>query len=217
MPNRVLRDWTMSEKIQQISVHAERFFTRLMMKVDDYGRFFSDPRLLKANLFPLQLDSIRETDLTRWMSECQKAGLIVIYEINTKGYLQIEDFGQTLRQKREKFPGPQSATHLLSNCVPETETKPKLETNPKHITKIGPDRFNKKLSDVLSNEYRYLLESHLMSRLKGCSEADVLRTMDLEYPNYEFNDANHLGNALKGIKDKIQPAGTGQKKNQLIK
>lgn len=104
MPNRMLRDWTNSDKINSLSVYAERFFTRLIMKVDDYGRYYADPRLLKAGLFPLKLDGIREADLLRWMAECQKAGLIVVYDCANKRYLQIADFNQRLRQKTQKYP-----------------------------------------------------------------------------------------------------------------
>ena len=68
----MLRDWTQSEKIDELTSESERFFTRLIMKVDDYGCFWADTRLLKANLFPLKLDKIREADMLRWMAECQK-------------------------------------------------------------------------------------------------------------------------------------------------
>jgi hypothetical protein len=76
------------------------------MKADDYGCFWADPKRLKANLFPLKSDSIREADILRWMAECQKAGLIVIYESDEKKYLQIIEFGQRLRVKKSKFPKP---------------------------------------------------------------------------------------------------------------
>jgi hypothetical protein len=106
MPNRMLRDWTQSDKIDMVTTDGERFFTRLIMKVDDYGLFWADPRLLKANLFPLKLDKIREADLLRWMAECQKAGLIVLYEVEKKKYLQIIDFKQRLDKAKAKFPFP---------------------------------------------------------------------------------------------------------------
>lgn len=128
MPNRVLRDWTDSERINSLTVHAERFFTRLIMKVDDFGRYFGDTRILKANLFPLQLDSIREADISRWTAECQKAGLIVLYETLGKKYLQVEKFEQRLRQKREKYPRPTNDCHVTVNSPPESETKPNPET-----------------------------------------------------------------------------------------
>lgn len=130
MPNRMIRDWTASEKIGSISVYAERFFVRLIMKADDYGCFYADTRLLKANLFPLLLDSVREADITRWMAECQKAGLIVIYEHESKSYLQIIDFKQRLDRAKAKFP---QANDSLSNATDsmaekEEEKEKELET-----------------------------------------------------------------------------------------
>ena len=77
MPNRVLRDWTNSDKINSVSVHAERFFTRLIMQADDFGRFHASPRLLSSYLFPLK-DDMRDADITRCLTECEAAGLIVI-------------------------------------------------------------------------------------------------------------------------------------------
>lgn len=106
MPNRMLRDWTQSDKINSLTIHGERFFIRLIMKVDDHGCFYADTRLLKANLFPLLLDNIREADLLRWMAECQKAGLIVLYENGGKRYLQILDFRQRLDKAKSKYPLP---------------------------------------------------------------------------------------------------------------
>ena len=104
--NRLLKDWRNSDKVNSLTVHSERFFVRLIMTVDDYGCFYADPRLLRVNLFPLLIDSIREADLIRWMAECQKAGLIVLYESDNKKYVQILNFGQRLRQKTTKFPLP---------------------------------------------------------------------------------------------------------------
>ena len=52
MPNRILRDWTDSEPVNSLSVHAERLFVRLIMKADDYGRLTDHPKLLRAMLFP---------------------------------------------------------------------------------------------------------------------------------------------------------------------
>lgn len=115
MPNRLLRDWTGSDKVNALTVYAERFFTRLIMKADDHGCFYGDVRILKANLFPLLIDDLREADLLRWMAECQKAGLIVIYEVNDKQYVQIVDFGQRLRQKVQKFPLPAGCCHDADN------------------------------------------------------------------------------------------------------
>lgn len=103
----MLRDWTDSEKMMELSAQAERFFVRLIMKADDYGCYYADTRLLRASMFPLLLDTIREADITRWMAECQKAGLIVLYEVAGKKYLQIKEFNQRLRARKSRFPMPE--------------------------------------------------------------------------------------------------------------
>lgn len=105
MPNRILRDWTDSEPVDKLSVEAERFFVRLIMKADDFGRFHAEPIRLKSACFPLK-DSIRSTDITRWIGECLSAGLVRCYEANGGRYMCIERFNQRLRQMREKFPKP---------------------------------------------------------------------------------------------------------------
>jgi hypothetical protein len=110
MPNRILRDWTDSEKVNSLSVYAERLLSRLIMKADDYGCYHANPKLLKPNLFPLLIDNIREADISRWIDECEKAGLIVLYEVESKSLLQIVDFGQRLRIKKSKFPLPPGQT-----------------------------------------------------------------------------------------------------------
>ena len=117
MPNRMLRDWTNSDKIDQISFQAEVFFTRLIMKADDYGSFWADAKRLKANLYPLKSDSVRDADILRWMAECQKAELIVVYESEEKKYLQICDFGQRLRSKKSKFPKYDSNTPAYDSTL----------------------------------------------------------------------------------------------------
>ncbi|WP_185269203.1 hypothetical protein [Chryseobacterium indologenes] len=137
MPNRILRDWTDSFIVDELDVHAERFFVRLIMKVDDFGRFSADKRLLKSQLFPLKSD-IRDTDIARCLTACEKAGLITIYTVASKCYLQIENFKQTLRQKTTKYPSPDEciadATHMISRCESiaslkrnETETRNETE------------------------------------------------------------------------------------------
>lgn len=144
MPNRILRDCTDSEKINQLDAYAERFFYRLIMIVDDYGRFYAHPGLLKAKMFPFLLDKIREADISRWKAECLKAGLIALYEIAGKEYLQIEDFRQRLDKAKEKFPSPISGNSItidndfreFDNDFP-AEKKQKLETETRKETEVA--------------------------------------------------------------------------------
>jgi uncharacterized phage protein (TIGR02220 family) len=77
-----------------------------MSVVDDFGRFSANPKLLRASCFPLRLDTVSDADVTGWLQDCIKAGLVAAYEVNGKHYLELEDFRQQVRAKASKFPDP---------------------------------------------------------------------------------------------------------------
>lgn len=131
MANRVLRDWTTSEAMELISCQAEVFFTRLIMKVDDYGSYYSNPKLLKAALFPLK--EVTYEQIGAWVHECIEANLIFLYESAGKEYIRINNFKQRLRQMKSVFPHPSAngqhvADNPLTTRAPERETETKQET-----------------------------------------------------------------------------------------
>lgn len=105
MPNRVIREGVItSDAINCLSFPAEVFFYRLMLRADDYGRYDARAGILRASLYPLKIGEIREADITRWMAECQKAGLIVLYKVDDKQYIEIPKFDQRMRAKASKWP-----------------------------------------------------------------------------------------------------------------
>jgi hypothetical protein len=120
MANRVLRDWTTSEKIDLLSEGGELFFVRLIMKADDHGCFHANPKLLKAALFPLKDYTAKQMDV--WVIELEKAGIIQTYHADGRAYLRINDFGQRLRNMVSKFPQPNdNPPPIDSNPPPETK------------------------------------------------------------------------------------------------
>lgn len=134
MANRVLRDWTTSEAVDKLSDGAEVFFTRLIMKADDYGSFHSNPKLIKAALFPLK--EYKDIQISRWVNECIDAGILFAYTVEGREYLRIVNFGQRLRNMRSTFPQPddnaQQSAASRRECPPETkrnETEVETETN----------------------------------------------------------------------------------------
>jgi hypothetical protein len=117
MPTRILRDWTDSESVNSLSDGAEKFFVRLIMKADDFGRFHGTAKMLRPTLYPLQLDRVREADLDRWMAECQKASLVRLYEAQGKRVVEIVKFGQRTRAEHSKFPScPSDAGQVTVTC-----------------------------------------------------------------------------------------------------
>jgi hypothetical protein len=165
MPNRMLRDWTRSEKVAALSVHAERFFVRLIMKVDDYGCYYAAPDLLKADLFPKLLNSIREADISCWIADCEKAGLIVSYEAENKKYLQILDFRQRLDRARAKFPLPENQSvnvnpPLVNDIPPEVEVETEEEKNtiPANAGASASDKNHISLYSKISRDKKSIIE-----------------------------------------------------------
>ena len=118
MPNRILRPWLDSEAMNSLSDAAEVFFVRLIMCVDDFGRFYGSPQLLKSYLYPMK--NMRISDISRLIAACVKAGVIADYEHEGKSYLQIVKFKQRLRKQKSIFPAPPPA--ILAKCKLEEQS-----------------------------------------------------------------------------------------------
>lgn len=141
----MLRDWTDSIKFDGISAEAERLFTRLIMKADDYGRFHADPRLIKAACFPL-IDNLRSPDIARWLDELSTRQLILRYEADGRSIAVIVNYGQRLKSSRAKFPPMEgeSADWLPTSDyfqkLPATSGKFRSEENRREVEDEGKGR-----------------------------------------------------------------------------
>ena len=112
MPTRLIREgWLESEAINQLDPLSERFFLRLCLRADDYGRFHANPILLKSALFPLRED-VRGADISRWLAACEKSGMVRCYSDSGKPYLEIPKFGQRTRADKSKFPEPPDSVNV---------------------------------------------------------------------------------------------------------
>ena len=183
MPNRILRDWTDSDKVDRLSAEGERFFVRLIMKADDYGRYFADPKRLKAFLFPLK-DSLRETDCSRWLAECEKAGLARCYDVSGRRYVELLNFNQRLRNMRNLHPSPPIAANG-GESPPESETNP----NQKRIEyrRACAARLEKLFGRKEIDVWSYLEEStfsDLLKRPAFDAELAVIEIFHAKNPQY---------------------------------
>ena len=108
MPSRVIRDGILeSEAINSLSWNAELFYRRLMSVVDDFGRYNAHSMLLRSRCYPMQFDKVEDSDVTKWLKECVEAGLIRLYKVENKPYLELLRFNQRTRQAVSKFPAPE--------------------------------------------------------------------------------------------------------------
>jgi hypothetical protein len=118
MPKRMLRDWTNSKKMSQINESQEVLFTRLIMKVDDFGRFHADPFQVRSLLYPRKADVTAEA-VRENLQRLEKVKLIRLYQVEDEEYLEILDFGQRLRSFKSLFPEPYENLHLNDDNPPQ--------------------------------------------------------------------------------------------------
>lgn len=124
MPNRILREGILtSERIALLNWAEETFYRRLMSVVDDFGRYYANPMLLRAACYPLQLDRVSDADIGKWLLATEKAALVSVYPaLDGKRYLQLLDFRQQVRAKESKFPQPPGDdARMHSTCVADAK------------------------------------------------------------------------------------------------
>ena len=137
MPTRYLKPGIRdSESIEKLSHIAEILYYRLIVTVDDFGRYDARSSMVKAACFPIK-DSINANKTETLLDELAKHGLIQIYKVDNKPYLQMTKWDNVPRAKESKYPA------VLHDCIQmhtsaykshtdapltETETKTKTET-----------------------------------------------------------------------------------------
>lgn len=94
-----------SERFNALGWQAQSVYFRLLLVADDFGLYDARPPFLRAQLFGMCLDRVRETDLKRALLECERAGLVRFYAAGDKPYLMIERYGQR-GKGRPKYPLP---------------------------------------------------------------------------------------------------------------
>ena len=123
MPNRIVRESILtSDKVDSLDAAAEVFYRRLMSKVDDHGLYDARPAVLRASMYPLRLDKVKEADCSRWLAACQKAGLVIVYSSGGKPYLKLLNT-QWAARSEPKYPQPQT---LANNCA-QLQTSARLD------------------------------------------------------------------------------------------
>jgi uncharacterized phage protein (TIGR02220 family) len=231
MPNRVIRDWTASEVVDKLSADSERFFTRLIMKADDMGSYHANLKLLRSALYPLKTN-IKESDVSKWLNECLKSGLLILYSVDGKNYLRILNFGQRLRNMRNKFPEPSesdfAATRGNSRPESETETETESETNPKqeseseNAAEAGFDLFLREFNHITGRAFKggKKEKGFLRARIAdGYSQEQISRAVEncfndpfhRENPNYLTPEFILRPDKLEKYLNYITPINNGTK------
>ena len=99
MPSRYLRESiTTSDNFNRLSFEAQAFVIRLLVTVDDYGRYHGESCLLRGVLFPMMLDRVSDAEVLRMRDEAASEEMIRVYESGGRPYVLFPNW--------EKFQTP---------------------------------------------------------------------------------------------------------------
>lgn len=113
----------------------ERTFARLWTHCDDHGRTTDNVRLIKAAIYPLH-DVVTPAVLDEELNALVRAGLIVRYLVDGKGYIEVSSWGEYQhpdKPKPSKYPASTDGTPLATiepGQAPFDEPSP---TSPRHV------------------------------------------------------------------------------------
>jgi hypothetical protein len=119
-----------SESLSSVSVLARWTFAGLWTYCDDEGRGRSDPRLVKAELFPID-DKTTLSNVRAVLDELEQIGAICRYEVANRGYLHCPkwtDHQKVSHPTKSKF--PECPKQGLTCTLEGNESPPEIFVSP---------------------------------------------------------------------------------------
>lgn len=142
MPDRMIRaSICSSDTLNELSDFEERFWHRLIVNCDDFGRFDARPAILKGSLFPLA-DGKTKKDMTDALNKLASVGLVELYTVDGKPFLHVVTWSkyQRTRATKSKFPSPEITCCQMTADVPVIEDEDEIENRESETkTKAGND------------------------------------------------------------------------------
>lgn len=167
VPDRMIRaSICTSDTLNELSDFEERFWHRLIVNCDDFGRFDARPAILKGSLFPLA-DGKTKKDMADALNKLASVGLVELYTVDGKPFLHVVTWSkyQRTRATKSKFPSPDNTCCQLSSNAPviededesdnrKSKTKTKAENDPAVAAVMSAymDRINPNVSEQLAAE-----------------------------------------------------------------
>ena len=117
MPNRIIKESICeSEGLAECSLFSADLYKRLITYADDYGRFNSDTKIMRARLFPREYEEVTEEDIIHSLAELAGVGKLFFYTAKHFGqgekrsgvYGAFPNWGehQRVRDSKTKCPDP---------------------------------------------------------------------------------------------------------------
>lgn len=115
MPNRILKESiNESRGLSQCSFVVQDFYKRLITYADDYGRFNADEEIMRARLYPREIDVVSVEDIQEWLIELAGIGKIAFFTAKPRkeiyGCFPNWSEHQRVRDSRKKMPDPEDTS-----------------------------------------------------------------------------------------------------------
>ena len=173
MPDRIIRSRILSsESLAALSHPAERLFYRLVVLVDDFGRYHGSPQYIRHAAMPLL--EVSNPDVGRWLAELRDAEVVCVYSVDGRQYVQFRNWSryQRLRSKSSKFPEHRGCDcghprASADTCRPESESESESESETESETESSVTRPVEQNPSVSSSSVKAAPESSPQHRADG--------------------------------------------------
>lgn len=106
MPNRMLYAGLIgSQKVNQLKPPEFELYIRLILTVDDFGRYIGNPVRIARACWPDREDITSRT-VQPMLAKLNNIGLLQLYQVDGETYLQMASWNQRTRTDASKFPPP---------------------------------------------------------------------------------------------------------------
>lgn len=135
MPNRIIKESiNESRALSELSLFAEDLYKRLITYADDYGRFNADYQIMRARLYPREMEIVSESDIEGALIELSGAGKIAFYTAQPRkeiyGCFPNWADHQRIRDSKNKCPEPDDTRindWYLRRFIPKSMKKKIIE------------------------------------------------------------------------------------------
>ncbi len=182
MPNRILKESICrSEDIDSLTWFEEVLFYRLIVICDDFGRFDGRIKIIKGSCFPLK--SVTEKDIERALNKLSAVGLVKLYQVEEKPYLQLVTWSshQTIRNQKSKYlecPSNLREKEYLQEKENDCMQLKSIENNCMQLQANVP---------VIQSEYNPNLNTNICSEQHEQAVITLLLNTGEEYPIAQSN------------------------------
>lgn len=117
-----------NRRLLRCGFFASTLFQRLILVVDDCGRFYGDTASIRAAVFPM-VEEITEQMIGEALLALSREGVVQLYEVRGERYLCLTGWNehQSLRYKTPVYPAPESPHAINNNIISTSEEEKRSE------------------------------------------------------------------------------------------